>query len=125
MPSGKHNSEVAMETGLISSQSVMVRLRFHCTSLIIGVHAITSELSVFPWWQEKYFSCSSYSSLSVTLCNGESIGKYKAYWHMNFSLNNGVVSAKIMFAVFLSFEAALHCELTNIIIVTIKVDKQV
>jgi len=37
----------------------------------------------------------------------------------------GVVSTKIMFVVTLSFEAVVQCELTNITIVTKKVNKQV
>ena len=38
----------------------------------------------------------SYSSLSATLCNGVSIGEYKAYWHIKFSLINGVASVNII-----------------------------
>ena len=64
-------------------------LPFHCDSLIVGAHTITNELSVFHSGLKKYILCSSYSSLSILLCNGVSIGKYKAYWRMNFSLING------------------------------------
>ena len=48
-----------------------------------------------------YFSC---SPLSIALCNGASKREYKAYWHMNFM---GVVPAKIISVVILSFEVAL------------------
>ena len=78
------------------------------------VHAVTSGFSVFPYRDKKrYFSC---CPLSIVLCNGTSIRKCKAYWHMNISLINGCGTCKIIFVVILSFEVAL-VSLPNIIIV--------
>jgi len=70
--------------------------------------------------KKKYFLCSPYSSLNVTLCNGMSIGEYEAYYHMNFSLINGCGTSENNVCGHSSFEAMLHCELTDIIIVTKK-----
>jgi len=71
--------------------------------------------SVFPYnGKKRYFSC---FHLSIALCNGASICKYKAYWLMNFSLINGCGTSKIIFVVILSFEVALVSS-PNIIIVT-------
>ena len=48
--------------------------------------------SVFPYsGKKRYFSC---SPLSIVLCNVASICKYKAYWHMKFSLINGFGTCK-------------------------------
>jgi len=78
-----------------------------------------SGFSVFPYrGKKRYFSC---SSLSIALCNGASIREYKAYWHMNFSLINGWGTHKNNIH---GFEVAL-VSLSNIIIVTKKVNKQV
>ena len=40
---------------------------------------------IFRIAKKRYFSC---SPLSIALCNGASMRKYKAYRHMNFSLIN-------------------------------------
>ena len=46
-----------------------------------------SVLYIFPYSDKnRYFSC---SPLSIALCNEANACKYKAYWHMNFSLING------------------------------------
>ena len=64
-----------------------------------------SGFSTFPYsGKKKYFSC---SPLSIALCNGASMRKYKIYWHMNFSLM-GVAPAKITFVIIFSFEVALE-----------------
>ena len=72
----------------------------------MGMHAVSSECSISPYGGKKrYFSC---FPLSITLCNGASICKYKAYWHVNVSLINECgTHTKIMFDVILSFEMAL------------------
>ena len=67
----------------------------------MGVHAVTSEYSVFPYGGKKrYFSC---SPLSIMLYNGVSICEY---WHMNFSLiRPGKVDSLFSISHFLDFEA--------------------
>ena len=67
-------------------------------------YAVIHESSVFPYSGKKRLS---WSSLSITLCNGATIREYEADLHMNFSLINGVASVKIIFVVILSFEVAL------------------
>ena len=64
------------------------------------------------------------SRLSIVLCNGTSICKYKANWHMRFSLINGCGTHENNIRVILSFEMALVSS-PNIIIVIKKVNKQV
>ena len=99
-------------TAVIAEVSVNVRqhwkwrvitfLPFHCDYSILGAHAFTSKLYVFPYSSKKrYFS---WSHLSIALYTGASIYEYKAYWNMNFS---DVAPAKIIFMVILSFEVAL------------------
>ena len=55
--------------------------------------------------------------------NRVSIHKYKAYWHMNFSLINGCGTCENNNS--WSFFWSAACQFTNIIIVTKKVNKQV
>jgi len=57
------------------------------------------------------------------MCNRASIRKYKAYWHINFSLINGYDTVKIIFVVILSFEVVL-VNSPNITIVAKKVNKK-
>jgi len=59
---------------------------------VIGAFTITSWFSVFLYsGKERYFSC---SLLSIILCKGVSMHKYKAYWHINFLLINGCGTRK-------------------------------
>ena len=56
--------------------------------LIITLFFCLSRVN-YPYFHsgnKRYFLC---SSLSIMLCNGVSIRKYEAYWHINFSLING------------------------------------
>ena len=47
-------------------------------------------------------------SVCIMLCNGASIRKYEAYWHMNFSLINGYGNRENnICGHFFSFEVAL------------------
>jgi len=60
---------------------------------------------------------------SITLCNGASIRKYEAHWHMNFSLINGCGTHENNIYDYSLFLSGTY-EFTNIIIAT-KKGKQV
>ena len=65
--------------------SIISLFPFHCDSLIVRVHTVTIEFSIFSHSGKKtYFKC-FFFSLRITLCNGASIRKYEAY---SFSLIN-------------------------------------
>ena len=79
-----------------------------------GVHCY-EQISIFLYsGKKRYFS---YSPLSIAMCSRTSIRKYKAYWHMNFSLINRCRTREENIRGHSSFEVALVSSL-NIIIVT-------
>jgi len=86
--------------------------------LIVGVHAITSESSYLHvaarTWRDIF-----HALLSIMLFNGASIRKYKAYWHIYFSLINGCGTHENNNHGH-SFFWIDTCEFTNIIIFTKK-----
>ena len=104
----------------VKCYSTLKMKRYHpftMTNQSWGAHAVTNEFSVFQFsGKRRYFSCFPFS---MTLCSKVTIRKYKAYWHMNFSLINACGTRKNNIRSH-SFCLSDTCEFTIIIIVAKK-----
>ena len=90
-------------------RSIIVFLPFRCDWSIRGLALSRVNFPYFHIVARKDY----------TLCNGASISKYKAYWHMNLSLINRYGTSENNIHGH-SFFWSGTCEFTNIIIVTKK-----